>query len=474
MFVDNDMFMRFVHNDLSKEDMARVKESLIESNEIDAVLLTAVNEYLENPNPDDLIEEYEENVSFFEEKEKIFDDFWGKIKDDDYRLVLNHKNSTNMENFNFNFTKEMLETLANRYNEINSSADPTKSLAENLDAYYASLHPEFTQEEVHGIVQMLMKGTETLTEKYDKASKEGRHATVRETIKEACDKIEDIKQRFDFLVNALSVVESLNLSTFDELSDIKAEVEEHIKEYAEKTTNPTEQDCADLMEQLVDAIDNNTLVLAGSDKLTDLLQSAQNGTVQSIYFSSAQYDDACHKAEMALAAWIEIENENLDVPTEARNPEVIGVSVASAVEQQKILNDLSAHKINYDLASDCLQTLLGITISCVLSIIILSALALTVLAVSTAILLPCVGSFIIAALTVVVYVPFMYKMVQFAYPLYKETVEITVETCIHLYDHIRENVWPIVVESGKRFLGWCKQKGEDFIEYIGKVFGENF
>ena len=269
---------------------------------------------------------------------------------------INDKIQRNMNNLKI--SQEDMAKVAGRYQSVNSSYDSSKNLSENLKAAYKAACPTASDEEATLIVEKLLKGCDELTIKYHQALADGFDAEAEIS---NLTKGMETEDRYRFLINALSAVEALNIASFPSQTSIKEAVEAAVKEYAEATPNPTDADCEAIQKLLAEALTNNTLVLAGSEKAQELLHSAKE-TNTVVDFASEQYDDARMKAEMALAMWLEYEDGNISSIETGASPEAIGIGAATAVEEAKVMNDVATGKTTADIAIKCLKILGGVAL----------------------------------------------------------------------------------------------------------------
>lgn len=450
--IDNLTFSQFTRNELSSEIMAKVEKALIASKEINATFHTLIQEYHEREDVADLIGDDEEENNIWSEREKKFQVECEKIPFY-VSTVLNNKTNINMKNFNL--TSDEQAKVVERYNSLTAANNPNLSLSENLINFYLSFHPNATKEEASVLVSKLMDGCETLTHKYNEALKNGFNA--EKELADICANM-TVEQRFIFLVNASAMVETLNLSFFASQTDVKETVKKAIEDYMAATPNPTETDCDAMEKLLAEAITNNTLVLAGSEKAYELLNVASKDATQVVDFTAGQYDDARLKAEMALATWIEYENETLVSIEKGAIPEAIGVGAATAVEEAKVMNDVANGSKTVDIAIKCLKILGGIALTCVLgyAAIMASGYVGGMLAIG---LLTLFGTSTIACIaTIALVFPLLWGMAQVGINGISCIIEKAGEVFDVVVEKLRESVFPKIAEVANKFIIWIKTK----------------
>jgi UDP-N-acetylmuramoylalanine-D-glutamate ligase len=142
----------------------------------------------------------------------------------------------------------------------------------------------------------------------------------------------DLQKRYDFLVTAISVVNTLNVQTLGDVHDVETSVNEAIEELKSGNVEVTENVCDQLQDTLSEMLETSPLMLANSDQVREMMDAASMGTVNAVDFTSVHYDDFRHKNMMALATWIEYKNGNLPSLPDNMLPEIMGVSIAAGVE----------------------------------------------------------------------------------------------------------------------------------------------
>lgn len=358
---DDNTFSKFVRNELPTAKMKLVEKELMATGTVNAVFPALLSGYMEEESVDELIGEDTEVKHYLEAQKKIFADFCKNLENR-YSIMSNNLKFNTMENINL--TKEELQKVTERYNNLKNAFDTNAALKDNMLNAYMATRLEADKEEASALIDKLLDGCNKLTNMYNEALAKG-DFDVRKEI-DTLGKDLSVEERFRFIVNTLAVVEKMNLSTYASLTDVKADIEKAIEEYLAATPNPTQSDCDAMLDALADAINNNTIVLSSAEKARELLGGAFKGKTAAIDFASEQYDDASVKAGMALALWLEYEDGNIPSMPENTTPELVGVGAATAVEQAKVASDVASGRKTVDVAVKCIKILGGVALACLL------------------------------------------------------------------------------------------------------------
>jgi hypothetical protein len=242
---------------------------------------------------------------------------------------------------------------------------------------YENFIVNLTKEEAEQTVSRLMSGVDDLTSKYKAALENGWNPN---------DHIVEMtagmttQERYDFLVNAISIVKNLNVNILGDASDIKGDVEAAIAEMKASNTEVTDATCAALQASLAELLESSPLMLTGEDKIKEMMDAARGQSTNVVDFASSEYDDYRYKNEMALAAWIEHKEGNITSLPEGILPESLGVSIAAGVEEAHVMEEVASGNKTIEWAVKCLKILGGIALVCFLGYIALMGLVLTSLA----------------------------------------------------------------------------------------------
>lgn len=456
-YVDPSEFSKFVRNGLPKNKMIEVEKALLENGSANATFLALIDYYESRNDVDDIIGQDDEDCDIWAESEKNFDEACKKMQGfDSYEI--NDKIQQNMNNLKI--SQEDMTIVTCRYQSISSSYDPTKNLSENLKIYYKAARPNVSDDEASRVIEELLKGCNDLTVKYHQALLDGFDADGEIS---NLTKGMATEERYKFLINALSAVEALNLSTFPSLSSIKDTVVTSIKEYSESTPNPTDADCEIIQKLLAEAIVNNIMVLAGSEKAQEFLKSAkETNTVED--FASEQYNDARVKAEMSLAMWLEYEVGNVLSIEVGASPKAIGLGVATAVEEAKVMSDVASGKTTSDIAVKCLKILGGIALFLMLGY--LGTIGTTIVgAYAAGGLIYIFGKSAVACIvSLVICLPLMWGMAQVGVAVGSYIMDKAGQAFDFVVEKLRESVFPRIKEIATRFINWINGK-------LGRVRG---
>jgi hypothetical protein len=353
-----------------------------------------------------------------------------------------------------NITKEDLAKVSNRYNAITAANDPALSLRDNLVNHYLAERSTSSREEAEEIVNKLITGSEELTLRYHEALANGFNPDekIAEITKEF-----STEERFNFLINALSLVEALNLSAFPSQTNVKDAINSAIKKYASENPTPTAEDCEILQKLLTEAIKSNTLILSSSDQAQELLTSATDANTV-IDFASQQYDDARLKAEMALAMWLEYEDGNIPSLEAGATPESIGVGAATAVEEAKVMNDVHNGNTTVDFAVKCLKILGGVALTCLIGYIGIIGCAL-ISGIAAYGMLSILGTSTIACIaTTAILLPLAWGMAEYGVKAGSYILDKAGKVFDVVVEKLRESVLPRIKEVAISFISWIKAK----------------
>jgi len=402
-------------------------------------------------NCDELIgTDNDELTLLFQESDNIARKICKKILNT-YSIMINNKNIRIMEKVKF--TALELSVITNRYNEIHLATNESQSLKENLIAYYLSTDSTITKEEAQKVVEGLMSGVDDLTTKYRTALIDGWNP------KEHVDtmvKGMTLQQRYDFLVNALSLVNTLNTSTIGEIQDIQISINETIEKMKAGNIEVTDTVCDELQNSLTEILKSSPLLVENSEQIKEMMDAANSQTANVIDFASSQYDDYRHKSEMALATWIEHKNGTLTTLPSDIIPEALGVSIAAGIEEANIMAEVTTGTKPLEWAVKSLKILGAIALTCFLGYIALVGLALVSSAFFEASILVMGTSTIaiIAAAALSFLICWGYSSV--AIKTGTKILEWTGETYDWVVTKLRDNVYPIIKNEFTKFISWVK------------------
>lgn len=312
----------------------------------------------------------DEIAVIFQKSEKISEKICKNVLNA-HSIEMNNKNIQIMETTKFTATE--LSIISNRHNEIHSAANESLSLKENLVAYYMSTDSDLSQEEADRVVTGLMSGVEDLTTKFNTAIEEGWNP--EEHIGSMVAKM-STQQRYDFLVNAISIANTLNTRTIGDMPDIQASINETIEKLKSGHIEVTETLCDELQSSLSEMLTASPLMLSNTEKIKEMMNAASEDGLAIIDFASAQYDDYRLKNEMALAAWIEHKKGSLtSLPTDIV-PEALGVSIAAGVEEAHIIEEMTSGSRTLEWGIRGLKILGAVALVCFLGYIALLGMTL--------------------------------------------------------------------------------------------------
>ena len=366
-------------------------------------------------------------------------------------LKVNNKNNRIMETTKF--TKAELNAIANRLNDIHSHGGEDLSLKDRLVSYYMTTAEGLTKDEAEQTVSRLMSGVDDLTSKYKAALENGWNPN--EHIAEMTAGM-TTQERYDFLVNAISIVKNLNVNVLGDAADIKSDVEAAIAEMKANHAEVTDATCASLQASLAELLESSPLMLTGADKIKEMMDAARGESTNVVDFASSEYDDYRYKNEMALAAWIEHKEGNIPSLPEGILPESLGVSIAAGVEEARVMDEVASGNKTIEWAVKCLKILGGIALVCFLGYIALLGLALTIAAFFEAAIFvmgsSSVAIFIATALSFLVSWGYCDVIIKFGTKV--------LEWCGEAYDWVvlklKDNVYPKIKSATQKLVAWVR------------------
>ena len=366
-------------------------------------------------------------------------------------LMINNKNNRIMETTKF--TKAELNAITNRLNAIHAHGSEELSLKDRLVSYYMTTDENLTKEEAEQTVSRLMSGVDDLTSKYKAALENGWNPN---------DHIAEMtagmttQERYDFLVNAISIVKNLNVNILGDASDIKGDVEAAIAEMKASNAEITDATCAALQASLAELLESSPLMLTGEDKIKEMMDAARGQSTNVVDFASSEYDDYRYKNEMALAAWIEHKEGNITSLPEGILPESLGVSIAAGVEEAHVMEEVASGNKTIEWAVKCLKILGGIALVCFLGYIALLGLALTSLAFFEA------GMIVMGTSTVAMVFAGIFSLLV-SWGICDSVIDYgtkVLEWCGEAYDWVvlklKDNVYPKIKSATQKLVTWVR------------------
>ena len=366
-------------------------------------------------------------------------------------LKVNNKNNRIMETTKF--TKAELNAIANRLNAIHSHGGEDLSLKDRLVSYYMTTDEGLTKDEAEQTVSRLMSGVDDLTSKYKAALENGWNPN--EHIAEMTAGM-TTQERYDFLVNAISIVKNLNVNVLGDAADIKSDVEAAIAEMKANNAEVTDATCNALQSSLAELLESSPLMLTGADKIKEMMDAARGESTNVVDFASSEYDDYRYKNEMALAAWIEHKEGNITSLPEGILPESLGVSIAAGVEEARVMDEVASGNKTIEWAVKCLKILGGIALVCFLGYIALLGLILTSLALFEA------GMIVMGTSTVAMIFAGIFSLLV-SWGISDAAIDYgtkVLEWCGEAYDWVvlklKDNVYPKIKSATQKLVAWVR------------------
>lgn len=368
-----------------------------------------------------------------------------------HSIMVNNKNISNMEKVNFSAAE--LSVITNRYNDIHSATNESMSLKDNLVAYYLSTDSDLSMEEAEKVVVGLISGVEDLTTKFNTALSNGWNP--KEHIDEMVAGM-DLQQRYDFLVNCISIVNALNVHTMGELQGIQASINESIEKMKAGNIEITDALCVNLQNSLSELLSTSPLMLTTEDQIKEMMKAANGETANVVDFTSSQYNDYRYKTEMALATWIEHKKGTVTTLPEDVVPEALGVSIAAGIEEAHILEEVATGSKPLEWAIKGLKILGAIALTCFLGYIALLGLAFSAVAFFEASIFVMgtsnVAIIVAAALSFLVSWGYSEVIINAG----TKILEWSGEAYDWVADKLRDNVYPTIKTGFTKLISWIR------------------
>ena len=443
--IDDFTFCNFVANKLSTEEMKAVERELIQAGEAESSLIASMAYYKSNL---DLAEELIGLGEEYDEKNNV-NDARNEVVPDSELMKPKNKNVMNTMKFN----PAELAAVTNRYNEIHGAANATVSLKENLVAYYLAANELYSREQIEETVTKLMKGVDDLTSKFKEALENGWNPT--EDIKGMTTDM-TTQERYNFLVNAIAMVNTINTNALGGVADLKSDVASMIEQLKSEKAEVSDGVCEELQTMLAEQLSSSSLMLAGEEQIKEMMNAARGTETQVVDFAATQYDDYRYKCEMALAAWIEYEKGNLPSISENTTPETLGVSIAAGVEEAHIIEQVASGNKTVEWAVKCLKILGGIALVCLLGYVVLlgGAFLMGLVLETGLLLLGTSGIAIFISMALAFLATWGYADV--AVKAVTKVMEWSGEAYDFVVQKMKDNVFPAIKKWTLQFVSWVR------------------
>ena len=371
---------------------------------------------------------------------------------DEYSIKMNNKNQTIMNTTKL--SKAELDRIAVRFNQINSAVAATTTLPmkEALTAYYLAEVDGLGYDEAKQTIERLMEGVNSLTEKYQQALAGDWNP------KDDIDQITvdmTLEQRYDFLVNAIAIAQSVNAQTLGgDVEQMKTTVEQAVATLTANHSAVTEETCKELQVLLCQLLESSSLMLLGAEQAKELMEAAGKG--EAVDFAASTYDDYLYKYQMALAAWIEFQKGELESFPDNTIPEAVGVSIAAGVEEAKIVQQVSFGRKCVEWGVKCLKILGGVALVCLLGYVGIMGMIITALSFFSA------GIMILGSSTCAIIVAGLAALLV-SCGISDTVIEVggkILTACSNAYDYVveklRDDIFPAIKEMVVRFVNWVR------------------
>ena len=373
-------------------------------------------------------------------------------------------------NANFNFSAEEMKVITSLTQELVQNADSSKSTKDNLVTMLQTRVPSLTEGTAASVVADLLKGVTDFTDRYEELCK-GQDAD--NNLYERC--MEVIKDRTPqeqaaCIVNFIALLKTLDTTVLGSLlADADADVLARFEAF--KSLNPqiaediSDEQLAELREQLRDAIDNSSLCIAGDEQMKALIGTLDADPALARTLAEKGFADLDYKAYATLAAYIAYRKGQLPSMPDELNAELLGAGVAAGVERAKIITGATTGRITWEKAFSLLKLLGGALLMVLFAWVGLHIFLFGVGLTST-LIAALVGSATIGIVAGIVIGSFaMYKALGW---LYKEVAEPILNGLGETYDKV------IAFFSQNDFIRRVRESLNRFWEYVSEKFTRLF
>lgn len=344
--IDDNIFLKFIMNQMSHDELINVEENLLKAGEGSAILACTSSIW-------DTIHDALDIVGDITSKETLKKDR-NNVRVDSIEVNKPQKES-NMKQLT---TKDGY-TIKKITEAFNASMNDEVSLEENLMNFYMSQCPGVFPEEAESVITKIKEGVTTFDSALMSMISDNKFH-----VKDLTEKIlegKTLEEKYNYLINLLIAFQSLQIK-----NNFSNETFEQIKNCTYKAGIPvTEEIINEVIDQIEVLLDSGSLTLVSAEAINDLIKKAQAGEKDIKAFIADQESLFKQKMILSTAIMIGINNGEIENFVESEvSPQIIGAGVSSGLEQQKLMSELQSGKTSLDVALKILKYIGAAAILC--------------------------------------------------------------------------------------------------------------
>lgn len=265
---------------------------------------------------------------------------------------------------NFNFTNEEMNIITSLTETFVNSVDASKSVKENMISMLQERLTYISPELASNVARDLLKGVTGFTANYEELREQ---QAGNDSLYERC--MEQIKDRTPqeqaaCILNFISVMKTLDMTVLGDLladanADVIAKFEAFKSMDSQVIEGISEEQLADLKNQLRDTIENNAIYIAGDKQMQELLETLEVDSQLAETLVTKGLQEMDYKAYAALAAYVAYKNKRLPSLSGEIDAELLGMSVAAGMERSKVVAQAKSGLISWETAFDLLKCIGG-------------------------------------------------------------------------------------------------------------------
>lgn len=356
-YISDEEYVSFVNNYLPASKMLEVENELINEGEADATILSAITNYEVNK------KEADETWGFDDDDLIEQNNLEKNVGNDTYDTLID-RNQKNNRKMKLNITQEEVLKVQELLKKFFDNEDKNISTEQNLINFVMDTRPGTTPEEALSYVQATNKGVNSFTETLNEVVKNG-SIDYKLKIQEVASNL-SMTDKYTLYLNFLVALGNLDATTFSADKPVAIDEFEQLTQSTYEVTNGdvTQEQLDDLIAQIDQALTNNTFCLATSDSINNLVEQLPGGAKNITEFLNSNIDDIKRKHVMALCTYIAYQNGDLKSIPEGTTAEMIGISTAAGIEQEKIMNDVRSGRTTFETAAHWIKIIGGVALYC--------------------------------------------------------------------------------------------------------------
>jgi hypothetical protein len=361
-YISDEEYVSFVNNSLPTSKMLEVEQYLIHEGEADATILSAITNYEINKKEADETWGFDNDVLI---EQNNFDKNVGNDTSD----TLRGRTLKNNRKMKLNITQEEVLTVQELSKKFFENEDKSVSTEQNLINFGMDMRPGTTPQDALSYVQGIVKGVASFTDTLNEVVKNG-SIDYKSKLREVASNL-SMNDKYTMYLNFLVALGNLDATTFSIDKLVAVDEFEQLRGSAyEINDDVTQEQLDDLIEQIDSALANNTFCLATTDAISNLVTQLPGGTKTVTEFLNSNVDDIKRKHVMALCTYIAYLNDDLKSIPEGMTAEMIGISTAAGIEQEKIMNDVKSGRTTFETAAHWIKIIGGVALYCGLTVIV--------------------------------------------------------------------------------------------------------